>query len=604
MIDILIVTFRPDMKLIREQLESICLQYRDHCPNLYIWDNSENEQVVCRLEELLGEYEDRFLSSSLLNGDKNIGFGNGHNHLIKISSSPWILILNQEVTPEPGCVENLLSIALQDDEGCAWEARQIPYEHPKIYDPVTLETPWVSCAACLFRRRAIEKVNGFERRIFMYGEDVDLSWRLRAAGWKLRYVPRAADFHNTYAIPGERKPLQAIEGTLTNLCLRARFGTFSDIVKGIMLLMCEVIAPQSFPGRRRSIARVFFRFFKVFKYYRRESCFRGKGFKPTFLGWNYALHREGAFFPFKGHGTKSGYPLVSILVRTCNRPGRLKEALLSIKHQTYPNIEVVVIEDGPPSAEKMVFEEFGAEMNLKYYSTGRPVGRARAGNLALERAGGKWLNFLDDDDLFFADHVDVLVQSVTGKNVKAAYSLAWETETEVVSEDPLQLKELSYNLRHRQRFCKITLWHHNFMPIQSVLFSRELYEKWGGLDEKMDQLEDWNLWTRYTLEDDFLFVDKSTSKYRVPAGFHDIERRQGRLDAAYLMAMERQGKMVFRSNPRAVSESIDAYVRSQTVLMITRGQIRSFVGRFAVTRWLMKQRGYFRGLWMRVRRRN
>ena len=33
----------------------------------------------------------------------------------------------------------------------------------------------------------------------------------------------------------------------------------------------------------------------------------------------------------------------------------------------------------------------------------------------------------------------------------------------------------------------------------------------------MDQLEDWNLWTRYTLEDDFVMVDKTTSKYRVPA---------------------------------------------------------------------------------------
>ena len=60
--------------------------------------------------------------------------------------------------------------------------RQIPYEHPKAYDPVTLDTPWVSGAATLFRREAFEAVGGFDDAIFMYGEDVDLSWRLRARG--------------------------------------------------------------------------------------------------------------------------------------------------------------------------------------------------------------------------------------------------------------------------------------------------------------------------------------------------------------------------------------------------------------------------------------
>ena len=51
-----------------------------------------------------------------------------------------------------------------------------------------------------------------------------------------------------------------------------------------------------------------------------------------------------------------------------------------------------------------------------------------------------------------------------------------------------------------ERFDRITLWHHNFLPIQAVLFSRRLYERHGGFAEDMDQLEDWNLWTRFTLE--------------------------------------------------------------------------------------------------------
>ena len=48
-------------------------------------------------------------------------------------------------------------------------------------DPVTLDTVWCSGAAMLLRRSAFESVGGFAARIFMYGEDVDLSWRLRAS---------------------------------------------------------------------------------------------------------------------------------------------------------------------------------------------------------------------------------------------------------------------------------------------------------------------------------------------------------------------------------------------------------------------------------------
>ena len=81
--------------------------------------------------------------------------------------------------------------------------------------------------------------------------------------------------------------------------------------------------------------------------------------------------------------------------------------------------------------------------------------------------------------------------------------------------------------RHRQPFDRLTLWHHNFLPIQAVLFHRSLYERHGGFAEDMDQLEDWNLWTRYTLEDDFVLVEKTTSKYRVPADTRVRRRAPG-----------------------------------------------------------------------------
>jgi hypothetical protein len=93
----------------------------------------------------------------------------------------------------------------------------------------------------------------------------------------------------------------------------------------------------------------------------------------------------------------------------------------------------------------------------------------------------------------------------------------------------------------------------------------------------MDQLEDWNLWTRYTLEDDFVLVEKTTSKYRVPANSRIAAERQALLDLAYRDALERQRTLRVTLSPREISEMADSYVRGQAVMMVTRGDLRRFM---------------------------
>jgi len=72
----------------------------------------------------------------------------------------------------------------------------------------------------------------------------------------------------------------------------------------------------------------------------------------------------------------------------------------------------------------------------------------------------------------------------------------------------------------------------NFLPIQSVLFRRRLFDDFGGIDEQIDHLEDWNLWARYAQAGPFRLVPKTTSIYRVPGDpvFRE-ERRQVMLAA-------------------------------------------------------------------------
>jgi hypothetical protein len=426
----------------------------------------------------------------------------------------------------------------------------------------------------------------------MYGEDVDISWRLRAAGWRLRYAPSCTVIHRTYAKPAEVKPLQVLGSTFANLCLRARFGTWFDIAVGIVGHLRAIQGHQDFPGRRTGLVRNLFRFAGQLPYFRRTRVRRTPNFKPFFRGFGYELRRHGAFHHFQTIEAAATIdrPLVSVLVRTTQRPAWLRQALRSIRNQTYRNIEVVVVEDGEPASQGMIEKDF-ADLHITYRATHNRVGRSNAGNLALSLARGEWFNFLDDDDLFFADHVEVVLQAAQAGGLKGAYAIGWETVTRVIDQTRAEYIEEMHLAIHAQPFNRFTLWHHNYLPIQCVLFHRGLYESYGGFEPEMDQLEDWNLWTRYTLNNDFVFVDKTTSIYRVPADRVIQSERQQKLNDAYQAAVRKQEAMRAEICPNDFSNAVAEYVRSQSVVLVTRQDLRTRLLRNPVARrvaqWLL-----------------
>lgn len=206
--------------------------------------------------------------------------------------------------------------------------------------------------------------------------------------------------------------------------------------------------------------------------------------------------------------------MVSIIMRTCNRPHILKNALESVRAQTYQNIEVIIAEDGQATAQQMVETEF-SDLNIKYACTGERKGRTVVGNLALSMATGKYMNFLDDDDILFPNHVEKLVVSLQNAEERAAYAVAYES---VVTYDERKgcYKESKKFVRFRQPFNRMYLTVFNYIPIQTIMFERSIYEQLGGFDENLDVLEDWDLWVRYSTVTDYKFVDEITSLYRVP----------------------------------------------------------------------------------------
>lgn len=125
----------------------------------------------------------------------NLGSAAGHNALAQGAQTELMLILNPDAQVAPDTISELAR-ALQADVGIV-EARQVPLEHPKTFEPGTGITSWASTACALTPRRAFDQVGGFDAAtFFLYCDDVDYSWRLRLAGYSVRYVPSAPVFHD------------------------------------------------------------------------------------------------------------------------------------------------------------------------------------------------------------------------------------------------------------------------------------------------------------------------------------------------------------------------------------------------------------------------
>lgn len=128
----------------------------------------------------------------------NVGFGSAHNELMKIAFKKADLYfgLNPDGYLLHKSIETSVNFSDYHENEALIELASFPMEHPKWYDPTLLDTKWVSGAAFCLSKKIWKATGGFDPSIHMYCEDVDLSWRVKAAGFKLKVCPSAKFFHD------------------------------------------------------------------------------------------------------------------------------------------------------------------------------------------------------------------------------------------------------------------------------------------------------------------------------------------------------------------------------------------------------------------------
>lgn len=211
------------------------------------------------------------------------------------------------------------------------------------------------------------------------------------------------------------------------------------------------------------------------------------------------------------HGRTTQAPEVSVVVLTRNRPVFLRRALASIQQQTFTDFEVLVVNDAGEDVSALV-STFRAEgMTITLLNQPEQRGQSAGRNLGIRASRGRWITYLDDDDLYYPDHLETLVATLRRSGAKVAYTDSMRAiEEEREGEWVVLGRELAMsNDFDRERFLV-----DNLTPVNNVMHEKACWEVCGPHDETLPVLEDWDYWIRLSRKWDFVHIPKATAEVR------------------------------------------------------------------------------------------
>lgn len=175
-------------------------------------------------------------------------------------------------------------------------------------------------------------------------------------------------------------------------------------------------------------------------------------------------------------------PEISVIISTHNRRKELRRAIRSVLNQSYKDLEVLVVDDCSDYSVKEFLKEFKDE-RIRFFRTEQNSGHdGLPKNIGIKNAQGKFISFLDDDDVYRKDAMRIL----------HAYIL--ETRQEVVYGDYVFLnakgaKSPGWSVE----FSLPRLLKHNYISMTTLMVKADDIKAIGGFDEAVPKYKDWNL---------------------------------------------------------------------------------------------------------------
>lgn len=230
-------------------------------------------------------------------------------------------------------------------------------------------------------------------------------------------------------------------------------------------------------------------------------------------------------------------PLVSIIIPCYNAEKFIAQTIQSVLNQTYRPIELLVVNDGSTDNSLSVIKSFDSSELIIIDKQNSGVSDSR--NIGISNAKGEYISFLDADDLWDADNLEMKVNYL---EQNLSHVLVYSSVTEFNSENG------NKNFVHGSDYHATESLIH-FKPLihcpAAALIRKKSIENSGTFDTALSTSADWEMWLRLSLEGPFGYLSTSLVKYRIHANQMHRNVPLFRKDMEYAFRKFQFNKQVF-----------------------------------------------------------
>ena len=205
-------------------------------------------------------------------------------------------------------------------------------------------------------------------------------------------------------------------------------------------------------------------------------------------------------------------PVVSVIMPTYNRADYLKRSVQSVLDQTFTDFEIILVNNYSTDDTLNVISAFNDD-RIKVIDFKNDGIIAKSRNQGIKQSVGKYIAFLDDDDLWCPDKLELQIKYL---EEHPEFGLVYSNA--LIIDEHGNRKDLLMDSRQAKTGQVFPdLLYENFVPILTVLMRRELVETNGSLNEDpcIRGAEDYEYWLRAALKFDFGYIDEPLALYRV-----------------------------------------------------------------------------------------
>jgi glycosyltransferase involved in cell wall biosynthesis len=223
-------------------------------------------------------------------------------------------------------------------------------------------------------------------------------------------------------------------------------------------------------------------------------------------------------------------PVISVVIPAYNAEGTIKETLQSVQKQTFSDFEIIVINDGSTDQTLEVINTVqDSRISVFSYSNGGlPVAR----NRGILQANGEFITFLDADDLWTPDKLELQLAALQ-QHPEAGLAYSWTLIMDEKGENFYPGKSFSFE---GNVYSELLI--SNFIASGSnAMLRREAIESVGEFDAELRSCEDWDYWLRVAPHWHFVVVPKPQILYRQSSGA--MSSKVDVMEKYHLLVLER-----------------------------------------------------------------